>query len=357
MAVRCLRGHRSRARYTASLSERFTRAPIGLAIQVGGGAAVDAAFSFRARARRSDTSRPRDFPSFAWSRFSSRSTGSSISSVVLMGCSSIEHQMLRTMMHWCRDWLQVRSAASVGSITPLPEQLLQPRRNLALDCEHFAYQLRRVLVGHRLRHARLVPRGSQVVVVLRNSVKGCPPAAGLLAAGVEHRAGLDARWLPVAGRLVLAPGHHQSRDVVLLRRLGTAAALDPVRVVAVVPNLVEPDAPRRRPAFGGFGLRAAKDEDRGLDAGVGLEDPRRERNHGQQLALAQQPLTQVLVRLGGSEQRAFRHDHRASAAGGQRAEHQGEEEQLALLRLGRQVPPDRLPGNLAGEGGLERITR
>ena len=53
---------RSKARCTASLSERLTRAPIGFAIQTGGAVEVGAASSFSARASRSDTSLPKDLP-------------------------------------------------------------------------------------------------------------------------------------------------------------------------------------------------------------------------------------------------------------------------------------------------------
>ena len=101
--------------------------------------------------------------------------------------------------------------------------------------------LSRILVGYWLRHSGLVPRGGQVVVVLRDGVKRRPSAAGLVAAGIEHGGGFDTWRRPIARGLVLVPGREQIGDIVLLRRFGTSAAPDLVGVVAVVLDLVEPD--------------------------------------------------------------------------------------------------------------------
>lgn len=78
-----------------------------------------------------------------------------------------------------------------------------------------------------------------------------------------------------------------------------------IQRVAVGLQVVEPHA------LGGAAL--GENEDGGADAGVGFEHAAGQADDAFQLVVVEQLLTQLLVRLGRSEQHAVRHDHRGAA--------------------------------------------
>ena len=137
-----------------------------------------------------------------------------------------------------RGQSRARSRARRISASPGPRRMLSPPRAacsaMRQGCSHSPRWYRKASTSSEARRCRF-----------------------------EDGPGFRARGLTVTRRLVLAPHREQARDVVLLRPLGTAAALDLVGVVAVVADLVEPDVPGGGPAFGGFDHGAAEDDDGG----------------------------------------------------------------------------------------------
>ena len=103
-------------------------------------------------------------------------------------------------------------------------------------------------------------------------------------------------------------------------------ACHPARV-AVRLHVAEPDVVRTA----GVGL--GEEQHGGGDPGVGLEDARGHGDDGIELLLLDQDRAQGSVRLARSEEHAVGHDDRGASSCLEKAEEEGEEQQLGLLRL------------------------
>ena len=78
---------------------------------------------------------------------------------------------------------------------------------------------------------------------------------------------------------------------------------------AVGVHVVEPDIVRAA------GVSLGEDEDRGGDAGVGFEHAAGKRDHGIELLVLDEELSQGFVRGGRPEEHAFGHDNGGASAG------------------------------------------
>ena len=133
------------------------------------------------------------------------------------------------------------------------------------------------------------------------------------------------------------------RDIILLR----LAALI-VEAVSVSLHVVEPDLVR--PAVTGLG----EDQNGGGHARVGLEHAGGHGDHGLQPVALNELLADGLVRGGGSEEHAVRHDAGAASAHLEHPQKQRQEQQLRLFSLAdlQQIGGDDIRVQAAFEGGI-----
>ena len=185
-------------------------------------------------------------------------------------------------------------------------------------------------------HARVGQRGKgltsggELVGVVAQ--QGLAPALGV-------KAGLQQRTL-VAQRAIaalVAPGFELFQRVPQVVALAGAGVALGVKRVAVFFHLVKPHMLGARRGAAGealFGVAPgvfAEQQDRGFDAGVGLEHATGQRDHALHHVLGEQLAAQAHMGIGVAKQHALRNDDGAAPAHLQQVEHQPQKQQLALV--------------------------